>query len=747
MRIHTQSDKKISIVMLTYNNCQELKACMTSILPVLAHDIILELIIFDNNSNETTREYIQTLTGINKIQIIFSDKNLGVTLGRIKLFAMAKGDIIASLDSDILLTDSHFFYKAINVLTTNINVGICGMSGYFVDFSGDRLNLKEARLEGIVHCVSGCCQIFWNYLLDSVFLDTAFSPFWCEDTDFCFQIIEQQKLVYYIPPDYGLHHDYHSKNSRKNDPTKIEKEKYLVNKWKDRISFNKPVRKTIDPSYLTLKLWILKLRDSTIKSGFDRNWYPEHCILTPDNIHNYLPEIQKNTNINPVTIQLLLLFKYGGICIDYRYIHIKNIFKYLIHQLSDKNVDLILLKYQGKIMDDIIVGKKGSTLIHKCLVCKKIEKFETLVNIFGNKCMIIDDFIGSFHTDNNISYKLIKGDYDKPELMNKRISSIRNEDQESISFFEMPGYTMNPCAKSKGEYYYLIVRNESSIASPLTSNVKNILYCMDQQFKIIWKKELRVVIGQHSYTSRNRKKLSDTDFVIEDIRFIENTTFANNKIYVYGSAMIDYEKKYLTKIALFELDIINYQLTFLKFLNIQTHQVTEKNWLIFYHNLSYYIIYTIDPLKIYECSPNFNEIKPCHTNDYRIRKTYISDDYDIINNFLHLSSMVTFNQDYYFILYRFYTYNSYYTGQQKRVYRNYGALMHKQTFRLDYFLSEDLFSNYSHNIIIANSAKKIGNSLFFFCGFDDELSGYIKLNIDYIKSKLICVSCEQKVTT
>ena len=90
---------------------------------------------------------------------------------------------------------------------------------------------------------------------------------------------------------------------------------------------------------------------------------------------------------------------------------------------------------------------------------------------------------------------------------------------------------------------------------------------------------------------------------------------------------------------------------------------------------------------------------------------------------------------YYFILYRFYTYNSYYTGQQKRIYRNYGALMHKQTFCLDYFFNEDLFSKYGHNIIIANSIKKIGNALFFFCGLNDELSGYIKLKIDYIKSK------------
>ena len=202
------------------------------------------------------------------------------------------------------------------------------------------------------------------------------------------------------------------------------------------------------------------------------------------------------------------------------------------------------------------------------------------------------------------------------------------------------------------------------------SNTKNVLCCMDQNFNILRKNDLTLVIGQRAFVRRNRKNLSNTDFIVEDIRFIANTEFENNKIWIYGSAMIDYENKYLTQIALFELDIVKYQLTFIKYLSIKQKITTEKNWLIYYNKPYYNIIYTIDPLEIYEFSSDFNDMRICHKHDYQILETYISGNYSIANSRLHLCSMAEYNQDYYFILFRFYTYNDHYVGQKKRIYHH-----------------------------------------------------------------------------
>ena len=738
MNSATPSAHRISIVMLTYNEYQTTKACIESILPALANDFISEFIIWDNDSSDGTRSYVSSLADIKKMKIILSDENLGVAGGRKKLFAEAGGDIIASLDSDVLLTDVRFFNKALKVLTTEMNVGICGMSGYFVGMQNDTLMLKKCMKEGYTHCVSGCCHIFWRYLLGAVSFDDAFSPFWCEDTDFCFQILAQHKRIYYIPPEYGLFHEYRSKIHRRNDQSKYDKEKYLVEKWKNRLSFNKGklmfnALTTKDP-----RLWVLKWHPSAQPLGFDPQWYPEHAIITPDNVQTYLPELKNMTVGNPALIQLLLLFKYGGVCIDFSYIHLDNIFKSLFHMLSEKNVDLILLRHHEKIQEDIIVGKKGSTYLHKSLFINKIKSFEELVGILGNKCMVIDHLIDPKGTDESGSFKLIKRKsgvdnarfYDMPPL------SFRDQDKESIHFFDMPGHHINPCVKADGPRYYLIARNESDPDAPLTSTTKNVLFYMDANFNTIWKHDLTLVIDQSAFIQRNRRHLSNENFIVEDIRFIENTQFQNGKIWVYASAMVDYEKNYLTRMALFELDVDRYRLTFIKFLNILPQISSEKNWLIYHKNHHFYVIYAMDPFVVYKFSSNFELIGLCRRQDYQIYKNFISHEYSMKHRHLHLGAISEYDHDYYLLLFRLYTYDAHYHGHRKRIYRQFCALMHKQTMNIDYIYSHDLFSRYSYNFIIANGAKKISDAIYFFCGFDDKKSGYIRWDIKTLQQKL-----------
>ncbi|MEE4280268.1 MAG: glycosyltransferase [Halieaceae bacterium] len=229
-------DARLSVVMLTHNALETTRTCLGSILAILPEPMFEELLILDNASSDGTREYILSLAGIDKVRVICSDQNLGVARGRDRLFALARGPLIASLDSDVMLKGSGFLRAARALLVGDPDIGICGASGYRVHFSGGQLHLKPYTKEGAVDCVSGFCQIFPRQLLERIRIDTRFSPFWCEDTDFCFQARAQGFGIHRLEPEPGLHHCYRSIDARRDDPRKAHHEAMLVRKWSGRVA-------------------------------------------------------------------------------------------------------------------------------------------------------------------------------------------------------------------------------------------------------------------------------------------------------------------------------------------------------------------------------------------------------------------------------------------------------------------------------------------------------------------------------
>jgi len=738
----------ISIVMLTYNDYKKTKRCIKSILDILSNEIFYELIILDNNSNFRTRNYIKSLSSIEKIKIILSNTNLGIARGRKKLFNEAKADVIASLDSDVIVHDITFFNKALTILDRDIHVGICGSSGYYVSFIKNDLCLEKCEQEGYADCISGCCQIFWKYLLAYVEIDENYSPFWCEDTDFCFQILQQKKLAYYIPGEYGLQHDYRSKKLLKNDPEKEKKQNYLVNKWKGKLSFLKSAKQenSLVDSILP-KIWIFHLDNAQVNMVpfIEAMNFADYCILTKDNIYDYLPELKKDPGKSIQYIQLLLLFKYGGLCIDYHYFHLNNIFKPLFNKLSAQKIDLILFKRSGMIQNDIIIGKRGSSMIHKCLLFKNIKHYSELIDIFGSKCEIAADLIGDINDYPNGNYQLIKmNDHaNKNEItafIDKYCSKVSKYYKSLLFLFDLPENAINLSIKKIGDHYYGIARHESNLNDPLNSLTKNVLYIFSDSFNVLNCYDLSLIISDHQVITRNRKKLSEIDFIVEDIRFIENTGLKNNKIWVYGHAMVDYENNYATKIAILELNVEKHTLTFLRFLSINPEVTIEKNWIIYYRKNHFYIIYKIDPLEIYRCYADMRTIKLYYKHDYQILSNYFKEKHNVEHEALHLCTMVDYDQQYQLIVFRLYTFNQHYEKQMKRIYYSFGVLMDKNTGRLDYLIPTDIFASFSHNIIINNATIRTGTHIYFFCGFNDIQSGYIKLALNDIASRLVPIA-------
>lgn len=199
-----------SIVMLTYNNREKFERCMNSMFPILTRKDLLEIIILDNGSKD--KHLISYLSDINKnfskVKVFLSPKNLGVAGGRKKLYNMAKGEYIISVDSDVVFKDYDFMFASVKLNLKplpwekvhekkegNQLFLIGGGGGNHVHFPSiymsDVVNMMNREKKNeflILDEVAGWCQCFRKALLEKVEMDDRFHPFWGEDSDFCIQI-------------------------------------------------------------------------------------------------------------------------------------------------------------------------------------------------------------------------------------------------------------------------------------------------------------------------------------------------------------------------------------------------------------------------------------------------------------------------------------------------------------------------------------------------------------------------------
>ena len=242
----------ISFVFLTYNRLEKTKNCLESFIKTLDRDDVLEIIVLDNASQDGTREYVLDLEKrYEKFKVILSDENLGVCHGRIKLFKEAQGDIIASLDSDLILTDQSIINKFKTVLR-NDQIGMCGIAGAMLkgwEF-GTHEDIKDKLFEGEVDLIAGCCQIFRRSLFElGVGLDPYFYPFWVEDSDLSLQVLNVGKKNYIIPAT-GMYHDWGGTGKKWVHLFEVFWN-YFADKWRGKglVSFEK------DAAYNFSRLW------------------------------------------------------------------------------------------------------------------------------------------------------------------------------------------------------------------------------------------------------------------------------------------------------------------------------------------------------------------------------------------------------------------------------------------------------------------------------------------------------------
>lgn len=224
----------LSVVMVTHNNLYKVRKCLSSWLSFIPAMYVAEWLVLDNCSTDGTRQWLRTLKRhTKKLRLIESEENLGCAGGRHKLFSAAKGDLVFSLDSDVLLRNRGGIHAMMHTLKNDNTVGIVGDHGGWVLPDWSWTEEAPDKYSGTAPIVTGYCQMFRRSALKHVELDLAYNPYWLEDSDFCLQILTKLNQTGYVMP-CGVRHEWSQTNSGDKTAQK-SKWAYFRSKWQARV--------------------------------------------------------------------------------------------------------------------------------------------------------------------------------------------------------------------------------------------------------------------------------------------------------------------------------------------------------------------------------------------------------------------------------------------------------------------------------------------------------------------------------
>lgn len=115
---------RISFIILTYNSENDIKDCLDSPLKNFNYEEA-EIIIWDNNSSDKTRDILENYKKYNFIKIIFNDSNIGFASGNNKASRYATGDYICLLNADTI-SDYNSFKAILDYMEKNEKIGVIG---------------------------------------------------------------------------------------------------------------------------------------------------------------------------------------------------------------------------------------------------------------------------------------------------------------------------------------------------------------------------------------------------------------------------------------------------------------------------------------------------------------------------------------------------------------------------------------------------------------------------------------------
>lgn len=215
--------KKYSIVIPTYNHCDDLlKPCIDSIFQV-SNMAEVELIIVANGCVDNTKEYIDALLATHPdVVVLWSDEKLGYTKATNLGIKASTCEYVVLMNNDTVLLPqalNQWLLMLEAPFTKSKSVGITGPAKFDWDCAGRNLQAMAFWLVMIKR------EVFERVGM----LDEIFSPGMGEDGDFCIKATMCGYSMVSVPDDLTGHFDtgivnfafpiYHVGNGTFNDPT------------------------------------------------------------------------------------------------------------------------------------------------------------------------------------------------------------------------------------------------------------------------------------------------------------------------------------------------------------------------------------------------------------------------------------------------------------------------------------------------------------------------------------------------
>ncbi len=218
------------MVVLNYNGKPFLDKCFTALSRLSYPASLYEVIMVDNASTDGSVAYVQKFYP--SVRILSLNRNLGYTGGNNKGAEVAKGDLIAFLNSDTSV-DKDWLSELVSVLIKDERIGVCGSKIVFaesneIQYDGGFVNLmgsvvfhpvQKRAVDGfyLVGSICGAAFLIKKKILKELgYFDEDFFMY-SDESDLCLRAWLYGYRVAYVPSSVIYHYSGGSQSEFSNE--------------------------------------------------------------------------------------------------------------------------------------------------------------------------------------------------------------------------------------------------------------------------------------------------------------------------------------------------------------------------------------------------------------------------------------------------------------------------------------------------------------------------------------------------
>jgi len=246
---------QVSFLIPLYNCLAHTQAMLASLRATLPRGLTHEIIFIDDLSTDGTRDWLATLANDPVIRVVLHDKNAGFAAANNSGAALARGEFLALLNNDLILTpqwlepilNAHRAYGPRAGLVGNVQInaatGVLDHAGISINLKGkpehisslpyrSRWPLLKPRHRRVV-AVTGACVVLRRSLWEKL---GGFDPAYlngCEDVDLCLRASAAGNVNWVALRSIVRHHISASPGRKLRDEANT---RLLVQRWSDTLA-------------------------------------------------------------------------------------------------------------------------------------------------------------------------------------------------------------------------------------------------------------------------------------------------------------------------------------------------------------------------------------------------------------------------------------------------------------------------------------------------------------------------------